>query len=300
MGRLALKLAAVIAPVLTFAVLALSLSPAVAAPGPGCLPTPLPSGPGSNSSYSMTVRYGQDELRVTLWRQQCRDTDDVVLLLRATPISISSLLCSTRWFLDQDFSRFDVTFQPSIAPPEEGTRPSFCETVVAPVTLILSASTLSAGEPGTFEPTDDFFLLYYGASDDGTRYVVYRLEIPYPAPALPLPTSGPSLPTITVVATRCNPCRSGQTVGFDGQVDNPGPAMQAEIKAGARLPDGSILPLFNRVVTLSSGPSALTLVPAQSLPAGLSTLDVIVEAAILEPVLGTTLSRHHAILHLLP
>ena len=63
---------------------------------------------------------------------------------------------------------------------------------------------------------------------------------------------------------------------------------------------GSILPLVNQGATLPSGASVLTLVPAQALPGGLPTIDLVIEAAILEPVLGVTLSRHNGTLHLLP
>ena len=76
--------------------------------------------------------------------------------------------------------------------------------------------------------------------------------------------------------------------------------MMAELKGGAHFPDGAILPLVNQVATLPSGASVLTLVPAQALPAGLPTVDLLIEAAILEPVLGVTLSRHSVTLHLLP
>jgi hypothetical protein len=145
-----------------------------------------------------------------------------------------------------------------------------------------------------FDKTDDFSLLFYGSSNGA--YVVFRLDVPYAPPAGSLPPP----PTITVLPTNCNPCRSGQTVGFNGNVNNPGPAMQAEIKAGARFPDGSILPLVSQVVTLPSGASVLTLVPAQTLPAGLPTIDLLVEAAVLEPALGVTLSRHNVTLHLSP
>ena len=290
-----MKLSAVIAPLLTFAVLVLSCSPAVAVPEPGCLPTPLPSGPGSNPSFSMNVLYGQDQLRVTLWRQQCQNTGDIVLLMRATPVSVSSLLCASRWYLDQDLSRFEVTFRTIIAPLVDGPGPPFCETIAAPVTIIVAPSTLAGGAPGTFDATDDFSLLYYGATEDGGRYVVYRLEIPYPSPILPPPV----LPTIAVVATGCTTCRSGEVVAYQTNVNNPGPPLRVEYRGGVRMPDGSILPLVNQVTTIPSGASILALLPAQALPT-VPAVDLLVEAALLEPSLGVTLSRHNVTLHLSP
>jgi hypothetical protein len=54
------------------------------------------------------------------------------------------------------------------------------------------------------------------------------------------------------------------------------------------------------VTTIPAGSSTLTLVPAQALPGGLPTMDLLIEAAILEPHLGVTLNRHNVTLHLLP
>ena len=283
-----MKLALVVAPVVVLTILALTRSPAVAAPGPGCLSTPLPSGTGGNPSFSMVVEDVADQMHVTLWRQRCQDSQDSVLLLRVAPTSTSPLVCANRWYLDQDGTRFFATFYSAIT-GATGTGPAFCDRISAPVTVIVDSAGVAGGEEGTFEIDDDFALLFYGSF--GGPYVVFTLDVPY---------AGSSSPTITVVSTGCNPCHSGQTVGFNGNVDNPGPAMQAEIKAGARLPDGTIVSLVNKVVTLPSGASVFTLIPPQALPGGLPMMDLPVEAAILEPALGATLSRHKVTLRLMP
>src|SRR5262245_10689763 len=138
-----LRFVAVLVPLFTSLVLALACSPALAVPGAGCLPSPLPSGPsGKDPSYGMEVKYGVDRLRGELWRERCKDSQDTVLLMRATPVSASSLFCPARWYLDQDFSRFDATFTTEIVPPEQGVAAVFCETLFAPATIILSASGL--------------------------------------------------------------------------------------------------------------------------------------------------------------
>jgi hypothetical protein len=54
------------------------------------------------------------------------------------------------------------------------------------------------------------------------------------------------------------------------------------------------------VTTLPSGASTLPLVPSQALPSGLPTIDLLVEAAILEPVLGVTPARHGVTLAIQP
>jgi hypothetical protein len=117
-------------------------------------------------------------------------------------------------------------------------------------------------------------------------------------PSTPPPPPPP--PTVTVIATGCTTCHSGGVVAYNMAFNNLGPTMKAEVKGGARFPDGSILPLVNTVTTIPSGASTLTLVPSQALPAGLPTIDLVVEAVILEPSLGATLNRHSVTLHLLP
>ena len=288
----------VIVPLLTLAVLVFSSPPAGAVPGLGCVPLPLPSGPGANQSFSMTVQYGDDSLRATLWRQRCQDSEDVVLLLRAAPVSPSSLLCASRWFLEQDLSRFEVSFRSRIAPAEEGPEPPFCSTIYGPVTVVVEASGLWSGEAATFAPTDDFFVLYLGATENENRYVAYRIEIPYPLPELPLPVS--SAPSVAIVATGCSPCRPGQVVGYRVDVTNPDVPLRAEYRGGARLADGSILSFVQTSVTIPHGASTLALVPALTLPAGLKAQEVYVEAALLEPGLGVTIARGRVKLQLLP
>jgi hypothetical protein len=286
--RIRMTRSLVLALLVTSLALALPASPAMGAPGPGCLPGPLPTSPGRNPAFTTEVQDVADRLSVTLWRQPCQDSADSVLLLRATPTSAAPSLCGTRWYLKQDTHQFYVTFG-SVVASADGPGREFCERITAPVTVVVRTGDLAGGDPGSFEIEDDFDLFFYGSF--GGPYVVFTIEVPY---------AGPPSPTITVVATRCNPCRSGQTVAIEARVDNPSPAGPAEIKAAARLPDGRVVSLVNTVATLASGASVITVVPAQSLPMGLPAIDVLVEAAILDPVLGRTLSRHALTLRLLP
>jgi hypothetical protein len=118
------------------------------------------------------------------------------------------------------------------------------------------------------------------------------LALPVPPPLAP--------PSLLVVATGCTTCHSGQAVGYRIDFTNPGAAFVAELRGGARLPDGSILMLVSQTVTIPAGASSMTLVPSEALPTGLPTIDLLVEAAILEPGLATTIARHNVPLHLLP
>lgn len=132
-----------------------------------------------------------------------------------------------------------------------------------------------------------------GLSQTGT-FTQGVLAVPAPPPV------PPAVPSLTVVATGCTTCHSGQVVSYRIDFTNPGAAFDAELRGGARFPDGSILMLVNQTVTIPAGASSMTLVPSQALPAGLPTIDLLIETGILEPGLAVTLARHNATLHLLP
>jgi hypothetical protein len=53
-------------------------------------------------------------------------------------------------------------------------------------------------------------------------------------------------------------------------------------------------------MTIPSGSSTVAIIPSMPTPGGLPAIDLIVEAALLEPELGATLSRHSVTLHLVP
>ena len=256
--------------------LSVQASPA-GAEGTGCLSAPLPATPVP-PVFSRNVQRGGEQSRFDLWRQACPGGGSIVLL-RVTPITSGPFICDLSFALVQGASQFDILLT------DQNETFGFCNNLFVPLTFYV------APDGPAYDPQQAFTLLFDTVTGS-PRFAA--LEV---AAAGPLP---PPLPTIAVVATACTTCHSGQVVGYNLSINNPGPAMVAEIKGGARFPDGSILPLLNTVTSLPSGPSTLALVPAQALPGGLPTLDLFVEAAILEPVLGVTLSRHSVVVHLLP
>lgn len=78
--------------------------------------------------------------------------------------------------------------------------------------------------------------------------------------------------------------------------------MVAEMKTGVRLPDGTVafsLLGRHREVLLADGQTVdVVLLANAPLPGGLPTIDVGIEAAILEPELGGTISRSTVTLQL--
>jgi hypothetical protein len=224
------------------------------------------------------VRRGNDQAHLDLWRQSC-PTGGSIVLLRVTPITPGPFICDLSFTIVQGPSQFDVLLT------DQNDTFGFCDNLFVPLTFYL------APDGPAYDPQQSF-TLFFDTVTGSPRFAALEVAAAGTPP--------PPLPTITVVATACTPCHSGQIVGYNMNISNPGPPLSVEIKGGARLPDGSILPLANTVMTLPSGPTALVLAPMQALPGGLPTLDLLVEAAILEPLLGVTLSRHSVVLHLLP
>lgn len=266
----------------TFLVSLISPAAAVALPPAGCLSAPLPTTVGS-PTYTFTIIWSQtDQARLDLWRQPCANNPaQAAILVRITPITVEPFVCSVNFDIIQDGIQFDARISPS---PTGST--SFCNDLFVASTFLLTES----GGSAILNPLNAFTLIHSG--------------IVSPAQQLQVPAAGgpvqPSAPTLAIVATGCTTCHSGQVVGYRLGFTNNGPATSAELKGGARFPDGSSLPLLNQVSTIPPGASTLTFVSLQTLPAGLPTLDLVIEAAILDPIFGVTISRQTTTLHLLP
>jgi len=78
--------------------------------------------------------------------------------------------------------------------------------------------------------------------------------------------------------------------------------MLVELKTGARLPDGSAVTILERheEEMIPTGVTVIPLFADLVLPAGIPAGAYAIEAALLEPTLGVTLSRSSAPLILMP
>jgi hypothetical protein len=207
--------------------------------------TPLPP------VFSLDVPRSGEQSHFDLWRQSCPGGGSIVLL-RVTPITPGAFICDLSFALVQGASQFDILLT------DQNETFGFCNNLFVPSTFYV------APDGPAYDPQQPFTLLFDTVTGS-PRFATLEVA------AGPLP---PSPPTITVVATACTTCHSGQVVGYIMNINNPGPTMVAEIKAGARFPNGSILALVNTLATLPTGPTILTLVPPQALPGGLPPVDL--------------------------
>lgn len=249
----------------------------IEAAGTGCLPPPLPT-TTTPPTFSRDVQSFSDRMHLDVWRLPC-PTGGVIMLMRVTPITSGPFLCSLDFAIIQSASQFAIHLT------DQSETFAFCGSLFVARTFYLSPNG------SAYDPQQAFTLLY--DTGNGTPRFA-PLEIPAAGPQPPPP------PSLVIIATGCTTCHSGQTVGYRIDVTNPGAAFSAELKGGAKLPDGSLIPLVDQRSTIPPGASSVTLVPTQALPTPLPTADVTIEAAILEPVFGTTIARTTTTLRVLP
>jgi hypothetical protein len=251
---------------------------------PTCLPSPLPATPTLPTySLDMYFRLFGDHAVGTIWRQPCEDgSGQVAVLIRLTPVTVNPSVCWLDIMVVQDGT------QRSAALSTPTSNFYYCETLTVPTTVVLvSIGTEAEG----FDETAAFTLLYNGLP-------VTAVEIP--AAAGSPPPAGP--PTLTILSLGCIACRTGHGLGFALHVANPGPPVLVELKTGARLPDGSIVTILGRHAeeVIVPGVTVIPLVPRFVPPAAIPPGTYVIEAAILEPDLGVTISRHGVPLTVLP
>lgn len=255
----------------------LGLATPAAALSPTCQPNVFQATPRP-PIFQQVVPFLLERTLLELWRQPCADgSGETVVLLRATPLTPSAQVCSASFSINQ--GTFSIPAQLS----QVAGQP-FCAVIGAPATFALSEA------PGQlpFDETAGFSLVHGGT----------------PPTLLAVPPQGPVSPppSIEVVATGCRPCRAGDVARFVARLTNPGPPVQVALKTGVRFPDGSIAPLLDPdlEVVLFGGQTAEVTLLDLTVPAATPVGTYVVEAAVLEPALGVTLSRSAVTVDRLP
>jgi hypothetical protein len=210
--------------------------------------------------------------RGDVWRVVCADDpNQVALLLRATPQTQSPFVCSGSFDIVQAGQQISSLALRQTAGPSS----SFCGDLLVPTTFALERISGPA-----FDPKGAFTLVHDGASA-GTQ----SLEVP----------AGGGIPVlgITVVSTGCGPCSAGQIATFHIHTVNPGAPLGVELRAGLRLPNGPNVAIFDlcTVTVVESGEHNIPLLSI-IVPGEVPNGTYAIEAAILDPIFGATLSRH--------
>lgn len=237
-----------------------------------CLPGGFPTTPGPQA-VGRNVTWGlgssQDEYRIDVWRVACQDGSGAALLLRATPITSAPFVCSSNFTLIQGGQQIDAVIRQS--PSDFSFRGDL---------LVATTFALERQSGPAFSPTGAFTL------DIDQLATHTTLEVPAGGGA---PQLG-----ITVVSTGCNPCRFGQTATFHVHAINPGGTLDVELRAGIRFPNnGPLVPILD-LCTETVLPTGEQNIPLTSIvvPGDVPNGTYTIEAAILDPVFGATLSRH--------
>lgn len=252
----------------------------VEALSPTCLPGPLPMTP-----LPPVFTINRSGVEIDIWRQACTDgSGQTAALARITPSQNSpSFVCSSQFVLIQNAAVVPGRITLNLSGQ------AFCSNLAVPATFYLLENFLEV----PLNVAQPFTVLY---TPPGSA-TLSQLEIPAPGP---LP-AGP--PSIAIIPTGCTTCHSNGIMGFNVQITNPGSAMIAQIKFGGRLADGTIVAVLgaDHQEVLGAGQTiVVNAMPAFTLPNNLPTADVQMEAAVVEPQLGVTLSRTTLTVHMLP
>jgi hypothetical protein len=234
----------------------------------GCLPGGFPTTPGPDA-VGRFFAWFSEPFRGDVWRVTCADDpNQIAVLFRVVPQGgTSPFICSSSFDIIQGGQQIAPVLQQTASPS------SFCNDLLVATTFVLERQSGPA-----FDPKGAFTLAH-------DADIVRTLDVPAGGGA---PQLG-----ITVVSTGCNPCSAGQIATFHIHVVNPGTPLTVELKTGIQFPNGQAITLLGLYVedVVETGtfdiPLASFVVPG-NVPNGTYTI----EAAILEPIFGDTLSRH--------
>ena len=236
----------------------------------GCLPDPLPTTPTPPVIVeNVTWGFGSspDHLVFEIWRLACLDNSGVAVLLRVTPAPIPAYFCDSNLQIIQGGRQFNT-----VEAKTQSTGPGYCDGIYTPNTFALDV------EPSGVVPFNEsraFTLVGVGGPQS------FQIEVPASA----------STPSLTVEALGCTTCHTGDTLGFQVRIVNPGPPILVELRTGARLPNGSVVPIQDGEGLL---PTGVTVVPVFSgfvLPAGVPPGAYSIEAALIDPDLDVIISQ---------
>jgi len=238
-----------------------------------CLPNPLPA--PTAPVFSRDVQKFSEQMRLDVWRVPCDGS--FALLMKVTPLS-TVFLCESDFSILQGGAPFEFALA-------DASTPGFCAPLLAPRTFSL------VPKPPSYDVAAPLTILFDTLSGM-SRFAALDVAAAVPPP------------TVTVLALGCTTCHPGDALGFAVRIDNPDGPTVVELKTGVRLPDGSVVTILGRFVqkTLGAGVSETILLfsgfvlPAGIFPAGAYTI----EAALLEPDLGVTITRDSVTLTLLP
>lgn len=243
--------------------------------GPSCLVEPLPNAPLEPFAFDSEGDGRGSTTHFEVWRQPCADDSGLLaVLIRMTPLNGFEDICYIRWRIIQNGIQMDADTRDS------PTGASFCQQLLTQTTLILVS-------PKPFDESGAFTLVYKSGDHE--------------TPQVSLPAIGPHPPSIQVLAKGCKgECQVGFQAAFSARVTNTGDETPIMIRGGVRLPDGQVIGLLSEDLVFPAGQVAefdiFSGVVPPDLPPGL----YVVEAAIIEPTLGATISRHSVLVTLTP
>ena len=259
--------------------LVLAAVPAGAAVPATCFPA-LPAVSGA-PLFTITGGALAERIRLDLWREPCVDgSGEIAVLIQATPITPGPLLCSFNFRLSQLGIERQGRIRTSTA-----TAAAFCDVLPFTTTFVLDE-----------QPGNPPLIVAFPFEMLWATPLVNVLDVPQQRPPAPPP------PRVTIENTGCLTCRPGDFAQVHLHFTNSGPPQNVEVKAGSHFPDGvTVLSLVgpHLEVTVPSGESDI-FISGVILPAEVPLGAYLIEARLLDPIFGTTLSADYLTVRLVP
>jgi hypothetical protein len=229
----------------------------------------------------MDLDFLAQQIRLDIWRQACTDgSGQAAVLVQATPITPNPLLCAPNFRMIQLGEGIQGRIRTSTQ-----TLASFCETLRFTTTFVLDEVP---GQPEFVEELP-FTLVWAGPVEN-------RLAIPQIRPP------APPAPRVDIVTAGCLVCRPGDFAQVHLRFVNPGFARAVELKVGSHFPDGvTVLSLLSPhlEVVVPPGNSEIV-IPGIALPPDVPLGSYLVEARLLDPPFGLTLSVDYLTITVIP
>lgn len=184
--------------------------PAVKSISPTCLTAPLPN-TAKTPNYSLSEKkFDGSELKLTFWRETCKEGTGSVLLARAVPAQGNPFICSSELKIIQNgiqFNRISLQSAPNSS--------SWCDDLFVPTTFIV----------------DEF--------DDAQFYPARGLTLIYNNTKLGIPVGGTAIPSIDGSAAgyksyniTCKNTRTNEVKSFPSQTGTDWSCKGLVIKSG--------------------------------------------------------------------
>lgn len=191
----------------------LNSPPAIKSVSTTCLTAPLPSAP-KTPNYSLSEKkFDGSELKLSFWRETCKDGAGSALLVRTVPVKGNPFLCGPELKIIQNAVQFN-----NISLRSTPLSSGWCDNLFVPTTLIVDVTADSGGVP--FNPAKGLTVFYNS------------IKLGIPVGGTPVPNISGSAAGYKSYKFTCANARTGEVKSFPLQTGTNWNCKGLVIKSG--------------------------------------------------------------------